>query len=178
MGNVICAAFGNAACDTNADGDLGYTYNAVNRMGTVSKDVVLQARYTYNHLGRQVKREVDSGIIGGCITSLTGTPFDLDGNRIAEYEVGGASPVLLREYIWHEGKPVAVVENDQVYYVRTDHIGRHVLATDSTGATVWQATYLPFGGVHTSSGDLMNLRFPALAVCPKPLPRSGPVVSG
>ncbi len=65
------------------------------------------------------------------------------------------------------------MENGQVYYVRTDHIrcpagyclqyprgGHPVLATDSIGAIAWQATYLPFGGVHTSSGDLMNLRFP------------------
>nr|WP_237072773.1 RHS repeat-associated core domain-containing protein [Pseudaestuariivita rosea] len=56
--------------------------------------------------------------------------------------------------------PVAVIENDQVYFIRTDHIGRPVFATDSNGTKVWQATYLPFGGVHTSSGDTIALRFP------------------
>ncbi|MBD3679671.1 MAG: hypothetical protein HUJ27_14895 [Rhodobacteraceae bacterium] len=48
----------------------------------------------------------------------------------------------------------------QVYHVRTDHIGRPVLATDGTGAKLWEASYLPFGGVHVSSGTPMDLRFP------------------
>jgi len=44
--------------------------------------------------------------------------------------------------------------------VRSDHIGKPVFATDATGAKVWEATYLPFGGVHTSSGANITLRFP------------------
>jgi RHS repeat-associated protein len=35
-----------------------------------------------------------------------------------------------------------------------------VFATDSTGVKVWEASYLPFGGVHTSTGVNINLRFP------------------
>jgi RHS repeat-associated protein len=58
------------------------------------------------------------------------------------------------------GLPVAVVENGQVYYVRTDHIGRPVFATDSTGAKVWEVSYLPFGGVHVATGANIDLRFP------------------
>lgn len=44
--------------------------------------------------------------------------------------------------------------------MRSDHIGKPVFATDATGAKVWEATYLPFGGVHTSSGANITLRFP------------------
>jgi RHS repeat-associated protein len=40
------------------------------------------------------------------------------------------------------------------------HIGRPVFATNATGAKVWTATYLPFGGVHTSTGALPTARFP------------------
>ena len=88
--------------------------------------------------------------------------FDLEGNRIAEYEydaVSGTSS-LLREYIWMDGVPVAVVEGGVVYYVRTDHIGRPVFATDATGAKVWEATYLPFGEVLATAGNSIALRFP------------------
>ncbi len=162
-GNVTCSAIGNVNCEgTNADGDYSYTYNAAGRMETVSKDQVLQARYTYNHLGQQVKREIASGIVTpGVIDLVIHNVFDLDGNRIAEYEVGGtAGPQLLREYIWHDGVPIAVVENGQTYYIRTDHIGRPVFATDSTGAKVWEVSYLPFGGVHTTSGLASENRFP------------------
>jgi RHS repeat-associated protein len=56
--------------------------------------------------------------------------------------------------------PVAVVEGGVVYYVRVDHIGRPVFATDSAGNKVWEATYLPFGEVLTSTGANTNLRFP------------------
>ncbi len=35
-----------------------------------------------------------------------------------------------------------------------------MFATDASGAKVWEATYLPFGGVHASTGDPMALRFP------------------
>ncbi len=47
-----------------------------------------------------------------------------------------------------------------VYFIRADHIGRPVFATNSAGVKVWTATYNPFGGVHTSTGDLPTARFP------------------
>ena len=47
-----------------------------------------------------------------------------------------------------------------VYYIRTDHIGRPVFATNASGVKVWSATYLPFGGVHVSTGNLPSARFP------------------
>jgi RHS repeat-associated protein len=47
-----------------------------------------------------------------------------------------------------------------VYFIRADHIGRPVFATNSTGVKVWNATYTPFGGVHTSTGTLPTARFP------------------
>jgi RHS repeat-associated protein len=58
-----------------------------------------------------------------------------------------------------DGRAVAVIEGGQVFFVRTDHIGRPVFATDSDGLKVWEASYLPFGGVHVSTGAI-NLRFP------------------
>jgi len=87
---------------------------------------------------------------------------DVDGNRLAEYDYDSSTQTstLLREYIWLEGEAVGVVENDTAYYVRTDHIGRPVFATDDTGAKVWTASYLPFGGVETSTGNPIELRFP------------------
>jgi RHS repeat-associated protein len=84
--------------------------------------------------------------------------FDSDGRRIAEYnETTGA---LIREYVWMGWNPVAVIEGGTVYYIRADHIGRPVFATNGNGAKVWTATYLPFGGVHTSTGIPIDARFP------------------
>ncbi len=86
---------------------------------------------------------------------------DPDGNRIAEYDYDSTTgtSTLIRQYVWMEGRPVAVVEGGQIYYIRTDHIGRPVFATNDLGVKVWEAAYLPFGGVHTATGSI-DLRFP------------------
>jgi RHS repeat-associated protein len=47
----------------------------------------------------------------------------------------------------------------EFYFVGTDHIGHPVFATNDLGLKVWEASYLPFGGVHVSTGAI-NLRFP------------------
>ncbi len=52
------------------------------------------------------------------------------------------------------------MENDTLYLVRTDQIGRPVFATDSAGVKVWEASYLPFGGVETFTDPNPELRFP------------------
>lgn len=99
----------------------------------------------------------------------------LPDERIAEYlydEVGGTS-TLIREYIWLNGQVIGVWEGGQLFYVRSDQIhcpagyclqcprgGRPVFATNDLGFKVWEASYLPFGGVHASSGPNIGLRFP------------------
>jgi RHS repeat-associated protein len=67
---------------------------------------------------------------------------------------------LLREYIWNRLTPVAVIEGGAVCFIRTDHIGKPVFATDSLGTKVWQVSYDPFGGVLASTGTPNTIRFP------------------
>ena len=149
-------AAGNVTYDARSGVGYGYTYNAANRMESFSINGVVQAEYRYNARGQQVIRRLTQ--TGQTIHSI----YDTFGNRIAEYEyddVSGSS-TLLREYVWMDGQAVAVIEGGEVYYVRSDHIGRPVFATDDTGTIVWEAEYLPFGGVHVSTGSNINLRFP------------------
>ena len=47
-----------------------------------------------------------------------------------------------------------------VSFLRTDHIGRPVLATDALGAVASTISHKPFGEVHTSTGLDTGLRFP------------------
>ena len=58
-----------------------------------------------------------------------------------------------------DGRAVGVVEGGQIFYIRTDHIGRPVFATNDLGLKVWETDYLPFDGVFTSTGGI-DLRFP------------------
>ncbi|MEJ6401873.1 hypothetical protein V8J85_03175 [Yoonia sp. 2307UL14-13] len=119
--------------------DYGYTYDAANRMASFSVNGVVFAEYEYNHLGQQVvNRQVQNG---QTIHSIQ----DAAGQRIAEYLYNDASgtSTLIPEYIWANAQIVGVVENGALCYVRTDHIGRPVFATDDTGAKVWTAATCP-----------------------------------
>ena len=146
-------AAGNTTFDDRTGGSYGYSYNAAGRMSEFRINGFLQASYQYDALGRQAIRSLTSP------SPVTiHSVFDSDGRRIAEYNE--ATGALLREYIWNGWDPVALIEGGTVYYVRTDHIARPVFATTPTGAKVWEATYTPFGGVHTSSGNLPANRFP------------------
>jgi hypothetical protein len=55
--------------------------------------------------------------------------------------------------IFLDGRPLAVVEGGQVFWLHWDHVLRPVLATDATGAVVWAARYLPFGGIDQVAVD-------------------------
>ncbi len=59
---------------------------------------------------------------------VTLSVHDLAGNRIVEHDDTGA---VLREYIWLDGRPLAVVEGGQTYQLHWDQIGRPVMATDA-----------------------------------------------
>lgn len=50
---------------------------------------------------------------------------DLAGNRLSEHDAGGA---VLREYIWLDGRPLAIIEGGQTYWLSWDQIGRPVMA--------------------------------------------------
>ena len=82
------------------------------------------------------------------------------GRRIAEYSDG----ILIREYVWMNDRPIAVLENGGLFLIRTDHIGRPILTTEVIGTqpqVVWEARYLPFGGVEVLTGGTgTDIRFP------------------
>jgi RHS repeat-associated protein len=122
------------------------------RLSELRINGVLKAQYRHDFAGRQAVRTLTS------TTQTIHSVFDSAGNRIAEYDQ--TSGALLREYVWNGLTPVAVIENGVVYFVRVDHIGRPVFATNAAGAKVWTATYTPFGEVHVSTGTPIALRFP------------------
>ena len=44
-------------------------------------------------------------------------------------------------YIYNGAEPVALVRNNQIYYLHNDHLGRPQLATNSSQQVVWKAHY-------------------------------------
>ena len=149
-------AAGNVTYDARSGTGYGYSYNVQNRMSEFTLNGVVQAEYDYNALGQQVIRRLTQG------AQVVHAVHDVAGNRLADYtyDTLTGSVTLIREYVWFNEQMAAVIEGGSIYYVRSDHIGRPVFATDATGTKVWEASYLPFGGVDTSSGTTADLRFP------------------
>jgi len=102
------------------------------RMASYSLNGMLQAEYQYSAAGQQVVRRLLPS--GEQIHAV----HDAAGNRIAEYRFNPATgtSTLIREYIWAAGQAVGVVEGGQLFFVRTDHIGRPVFATNDAGQVV------------------------------------------
>lgn len=146
-------AMGNVTADSRSGANHGYSYDSAGRMATFSIGGVSQATYTYDFAGRQAIRSLTSP------TPVTiHSVFDSEDRRIAEYNE--ATGALIREYVWLGWKPLAVIEGGQIFFVRTDYIGRPVFATNAAGIKVWTAAYSPFGGVAASTGTPAAMRFP------------------
>lgn len=128
-------------------------------MASMSINSVLQGTYKYDFAGRQPIRTIAS--TGVTIHSV----FDSQGRRTAEYNQ--ATGALIREYVWLNWEPIAVIEGRGApgrassgstsapnararlrgqgavtSFVRTDHIGRPVLATNTASTQVWTARSL------------------------------------
>lgn len=61
---------------------------------------------------------------------------------------------------WAGDRLVGVWDNGSYYAVPTEHIGRPIFATDMAANVVWEASYLPFGGVQASAGPNSDLWAP------------------
>ena len=109
--------------------------------------------------------------------------YGLDGALLAEAD--GATGATLRDYIWlpvDDVSPAADNDNEEdaqtpplplalvtgvntpapaLLMVHADHLGRPLRLTDASRATVWAASYDPFGQPVSITGAVeQNLRFP------------------
>jgi RHS repeat-associated protein len=157
-------AGGNIVTDQRPFELYQYAYNNRNRMSSVTRNGAAYATYIYNALEQLVSRTTaDPNGPTGTVHYI----YDLDGHLIAEADAASGS--ITREYIWmpandneaHVDLPLAVVEGGALYHVHTDHLGRPVRMTNAAKATVWQASWKPWGEVQSISGTILNnLRFP------------------
>ncbi|MDP2800797.1 MAG: hypothetical protein Q8O26_02840 [Phreatobacter sp.] len=80
--------------------------------------------------------------------------------------VAGSNGTTVREYVWFDGMPLAIVADvdtasPQLLHVHADHLDRPIMLTNGSKANVWEAVDRPFGEVHAITGTAtQNLRFP------------------
>ena len=140
-----------------------YIYNSAGRLVEVKLNGATQAKYKYNWRGLQVVRsDFSSGT-----EVRTVSQFDADGRRIAEFDVDivTGTHTRLREYVWLDDYPIAVIEDDEIFTIHFDQINRPIQATNDNEEIVWQVRYDAFGAINVelaNTGALseMNLRFP------------------
>ncbi len=107
------------------------------------------ADYIYNNAGQRIIIDATTDVI---------YHYDLSGHLIAETDNTGN---MLKAYVWFANQPLAMIAPDaSIYYFHNDHLGTPQKLTDSTGAIVWAADYLPFGQADVSIATIdNNLRF-------------------
>ena len=73
--------------------------------------------------------------------------YDRAGHLLAE--ANHATGAMLREYIWMDDLPVAMVDDTGsspvIYYIHADQLGSPQKLTDSLGSIVWDGVFDPFG---------------------------------
>ena len=75
-------------------------------------------------------------------------------------EETNASGAAQADYIYLNGRPIAVLNGSTLYYLHDDMLGTPQLATDINQAVAWQASYDPFGQASVSGTVTQNLRLP------------------
>jgi RHS repeat-associated protein len=100
--------------------------------------------------------------------------YGLEGELLGEYDLANGGQAL-REYIWLQGMPVAVVINDssnpspsitQMFYIHADHLNTPRVVVNRAGAMRWSWMAEPFGSNSESNNPQglgvfgFNLRMP------------------
>jgi RHS repeat-associated protein len=135
-----------------SDGVHTYAYDDRGRLTSVDSGTVT---YQHNGQGQRVKKQA------GATSTLF--VYDEAGQLIGEYNSSG---VAIRETVWFQGAPVAVLQGTNTYYVHTDHLGTPRVITNGN-TVIWRWESDPFGTTapdEDPDGDLTpfayNVRFP------------------
>jgi RHS repeat-associated protein len=124
------------------------TYNQANRLATVNGPAT-SAHYSYDAFGQRL------------IKVATGTT--LYGYDLRKHLLEESADSAITDYIYLDGHPIATLTptTGKLAFLIDDRLGTPQLATNSTQAIVWKATYPPFGSANvTLASAIQNLRLP------------------
>ena len=152
-GNPVTDAFGGTT--------FTYQFDSESRLVRALPSPVVaglsEGQYAYDPFDRLISRTT----VNGSVHYI----YDQADHIIAEVD-GSTAPQTLREYIWLDDQPIAVVSNvntasPQLLYVHADHLNRPVMMTDQSRTKIWEASYKPFGEVQSVTGlNDKTQRFP------------------
>jgi len=127
------------------------SYNQDAQLSAVNAGSGSLASYTYDGFGQRLVKTV-SGSYGEIYQ------YGQNGLLLEETDTSGMAQA---DYIYLNGRPVAVLNGSTFYYLHDDRLGTPQVASDSSQNIQWQASYEPFGTTTSVSGTItQNLRFP------------------
>lgn len=156
-----------AAGNITSDDHFTLAYDLRGRLTALSRPGQPISSYAYDHAGWRVRK---SSSLGSSSTVIF--MYDNRGQLLGEYDSAGEA---IREYVWLDDLPVAVVMPDPalgpsaaplVYLVHADHLNTPRVVVDRSGAMRWRWLAEPFGtsAPETSPAGMAaftyNLRFP------------------
>lgn len=122
-------------------------FDALNQLIEVHTDDGI-SQYEYDALGRRTKKITQKGV----------TEFLWEGERL----IGERSSGAFRWYLYQPETytPVALLENDVIYWYQCDQVGKPERLIDCEGNVVWSASYDANGFAHVHIENVANpLRF-------------------
>ncbi len=129
-------------------------YNALNQLTSV--DVQSRTtRYQYDALGRRISKR----------SAVNTTEFLwLDNTLLSETTTDiGEQPQTAKIYLFEPGthKPLAIVQNDDIYHYHLDHLGTPQEITNAQGEIAWSASYKAYGNLALVQDNEIenNIRF-------------------
>jgi RHS repeat-associated protein len=131
-----------------SNGIATFVYDEFNRVKSATSGGVTSA-YSANALGQRVYKKV------GALEDWFA--YGPSGELIGEYRHARKWTV----YINIGGEPVAMVRDNQIRFMHTDHLGRPEILTSATKAVVWRGINGAFNrSVALDNVDGMNIGFP------------------
>jgi RHS repeat-associated protein len=134
-----------------------YSYDAFNRLGSVSRNVAS----TYNSPGNWTTQTYPAGTTTYTINAL-GQRIGKSGPLGTSRFVYAGQNTLLTEhtnglwtsYLYLGSEPIALVRNNQLFFLHNDHLGRPEMVTDASNVPRWGAANYAFD--RAVMGDTMG----------------------
>ncbi|MCI0526738.1 MAG: Ig-like domain-containing protein [Nitrospira sp.] len=141
--NLTYDANGNLASQTDANGTTTYSWDARNRLTTISGGVA--ASFVYDSLGRRVSKTINAST----------TQYLYDGNDIVQ-EIGSSAVATTYLRSLNIDEMFGILRQDGSYFSIYDGLGSTLALTDQSGTSVVQYTYDPFGNTQSTNSTFSN----------------------